>query len=63
LLIAFSPQVIAGGDADSHCELFFNRLENLDGVRLPGQRRHNNRNNTGTRCINAGLLKQIRELL
>ena len=65
LLIALAPEVIAGGfpeKPEDHCESFFQRLENLEGVRLPGQRRHKNRENPGTRSINAELLAQIRSL-
>ena len=63
LLLAMSPNLIAGSDWESHCESFFTRLSDLDGVRLPGQRRHHNRQNTGTRKINANLLRDIKQLL
>ena len=62
LLIAMSPEIIAGPGWEEHCESFFQKMETLDGVRLPGQRRHQNRGDTGTREINAGLVEQIREL-
>ena len=35
--------MIATDNWDDHCEGFFNKLTGLDGVRLPGERRHNNR--------------------
>ena len=35
----------------------------LDGVRLPGQRRHNNRNDKGPREINTNLLEKIKSLI
>ena len=63
LLLAMSPNLIAGSDWESHCESFFTRLSDLDGVRLPGQRRHHNRQDTGTRKINANLLRDIKQLL
>lgn len=63
MLIAMSPEVIAGGDWQTHSESFFTRLENLEGVRLPGQRRHSNRSNNEPRQINADLHKQIKKLL
>ncbi len=63
LLMAMSPKVIAGDNWEAHCETFFSRLSGLEGVRLPGQRRHNNRGDTGPRQVNTGLLDQIRELL
>ena len=68
LLLALSPEIIAdggltGSDWQSHCETFFDRLTGLDGVRLPGQRRHANREDPKPRRINAGLLEQIRQLI
>lgn len=62
LLMALSPKVISGENPDEHCESFFQRLENMTGVRLPGQRRHKNRLDSGPRSINAELLAQIRSL-
>jgi len=44
LLLAMDPEKF--GDPSgwaSHCELFFDRLEELDGARLPGSRRYRNR--------------------
>jgi len=63
LLLAMSPAIIAGAGWEAHCESFFDKLSGLDGVRLPGQRRHQNRQNKGSRQINSGLLEQIRALL
>jgi len=37
-------------------------MESLDGVRLPGQRRHNNRKDIGPRNINAELVNKIKSL-
>ena len=62
LLMAMSPEIIAGKHWQAHCESFFEKLEGLDGVRLPGRRRHDNRNAGGSRKINAALLEQIRKL-
>ena len=68
LLLALSPAIIAdggiaGADWQAHCETFFARLTGLNGVRLPGQRRHQNRHNKQPRQVNAGLLDQIRQLI
>ena len=63
LLLAMSPAIIAGAGWEAHCESFFDKLSGLDGVRLPGQRRHQNRQDKGSRQINSGLLEQIRALL
>jgi len=63
LLLAMSPNIIAGENWQSHCESFFEKLSGLDGVRLPGQRRHQNRDSESPRNINTVLLEQIRALL
>ena len=34
----------------------------MDGVRLPGERRHKNRLDLGSRQINADLIKKIKNL-
>ena len=34
----------------------------MDGVRLPGKRRHNNRNDEGPRKINSELIEKIKNL-
>ena len=61
-IMAFSPQLIAGNDWNDHAEKFFNEMISLEGVRLPGQRRHNNRKNTGPRNINKELVEKIKKL-
>jgi len=62
-IMALSPQLIAGDGWNEHAEKFFDRLESMDGVRLPGQRRHNNRKDTGPRKINKILIEKITSLL
>ena len=37
-------------------------MKSMDGVRLPGERRHKNRLNLGPRNINSDLVKKIRNL-
>ncbi len=61
-MFALSPEIIAGEGWQQHCEAFFEQFESLDGARLPGARRHNNRLSTATRAINAELLKKIAQL-
>ena len=61
-IMAISPQLIAGDGWNEHAELFFNQMESLEGVRLPGQRRHNNRKDTGPRNINTELVNKIKFL-
>ena len=63
LVVAFDPSVLAGPGWDEHAEGFFARLENLEGVRLPGARRHRNRKDQGKRGINTELLETIRGLV
>ena len=60
--MALSPQLIAGDGWNEHAEKFFNQMSSLDGVRLPGQRRHKNRLNLGPREINKELIEKINEL-
>ena len=62
-IMAFSPQLIAGDGWNEHAEKFFEKMESMDGVRLPGQRRHNNRKDTGPRNINTDLVEKIKSLL
>ena len=37
-------------------------MQSMDGVRLPGERRHKNRLNLGPRKINEELIKKIKGL-
>ena len=39
------------------------KIQKLDGVRLPGERRHKNRLNKGSREINTELVNKIKSLL
>jgi len=61
-IMALSPQLIAGDGWNEHAEKFFEQMESMDGVRLPGQRRHNNRKDKGPRNINTELVEKIRSL-
>jgi len=62
MVIGLSPQIIAGDGWEAHVEAFMDRLTALDGVRIPGARRHKNRLDTGPRSINAALVETIRGL-
>ena len=62
MVIALSPELIAGDGWESHVEDFMDRLTSLEGVRVPGARRHQNRLDTGPRDINAALVETVREL-
>ena len=62
MVIALSPSMIAGEGWEAHADAFFARLSGLDGVRLPGERRHKNRLDAGPRQINKELVETIRSL-
>ena len=61
-MLAISPEMLAGSDWAEHCEIFLERYEAIEGARLPGLRRHNNRQSTAPRQINADLVERIRSL-
>lgn len=61
-ILAMSPEIIAGDGWEEHCDSFFNRMSNMDGVRMPGARRHKNRLLKTPRKINAGLINTIKGL-
>ena len=61
-ILSMSPELIAGKDWNEHSEKFFEKMQSLEGVRLPGKRRHNNRENKGPRNINKELVEKIRNL-
>jgi len=63
LVIAISPELVAGDGWVSHSEDFFQKLEGLQGLRMPGERRHKNRLDDGPRNINKDLLSKVRNLL
>jgi delta1-piperideine-2-carboxylate reductase len=61
-MLAISPELLAGAGWAAHCEGFFQQFEAIEGARLPGRRRHQNRLSNAPRDINAGLLDRIRAL-
>ena len=63
MVIGMAPEIIAGDGWQTHVEGFVEKLTALDGIRLPGERRHKNRQDTGSRAINAALIETIRGLL
>jgi len=62
-IMALSPELIAGKNWNEHAESFFEQMTSLEGVRLPGERRHNNRKNEGPREINTSLVEKINTLI
>ena len=63
MILSLAPSVIAGEGWEAHVEGFVEKLQALDGIRLPGARRHYNRLDTGPRAINAALVDTIKDLL
>ena len=61
-LMAIDPSLVAGDDWSARSGEFIKRLEALEGVRIPGQRRHRNRLDDGPRSVNAELLEKVRGL-
>ena len=61
-ILAISPDKTAGTNWQKHAEEFFNKMKSFDGVRLPGERRHKNRLDTGPRHINEELVNKIKSL-
>ena len=61
-IIAISPEKISGKGWDKHADEFFNKMSAMDGVRLPGERRHKNRLDKGPRNINEELVNKIKSL-
>ncbi|MDC3222868.1 Ldh family oxidoreductase [Candidatus Pelagibacter sp.] len=61
-IIAISPEKISGKDWDKHADEFFSKMSAMEGVRLPGERRHKNRLDKGPRNINEELVNKIKSL-
>jgi len=62
-ILALSPDIASGSDDwAAASEAFFARLESYEDVRLPGARRHRNRQDTGPRSVNKELVDTIRQL-
>jgi len=61
-ILAISPEKVAGSDWDKHSDEFFKKMQSMDGVRLPGERRHKNRLDKGPRKINKKLIEKIKKL-
>jgi len=61
-VLAFSPDVLSGKDWAGQAEKFYAKLGAMEGVRLPGSRRHKNRTDTGPRSVNTALVEKITAL-
>ena len=61
-ILAISPDKLSGNDWNKHSAEFFDKMKSMDGVRLPGERRHKNRLDKGPRNINEELVNKIKSL-
>ena len=61
-ILAISPEKITGSGWDSHASKFFEKMKSMEGVRLPGERRHKNRLDKGPRKINKELIEKIKKI-
>ena len=61
-ILAISPDKLSGDDWKKHSDEFFDKMKSMEGVRLPGERRHKNRLDKGPRNINKELVDKIKSL-
>ena len=61
-ILAICPNKTAGTEWQKHAEEFFKKMKSIGDVRLPGERRHKNRKDTGPRNINEDLINKIKSL-
>jgi len=59
-ILAISPQILGSDNWAEHAEKLFAKLESIDGIRLPGQRRHKMRADLGAREVNSELVEKLR---
>jgi delta1-piperideine-2-carboxylate reductase len=62
-ILAIDPKVMGGDNWAEHAEKLFEKLEAIDGIRLPGQRRHKMRADTGAREVNTELFNTLKALV
>ncbi len=61
-ILAISPDKLSGTNWNKHSNEFFDKMKSMNGVRLPGERRHKNRLDKGPRNINEELVNKIKSL-
>jgi len=62
-ILALNPEITAHGtDWNQSASEFFDKLKSFEDVRLPGERRHRNRLDTGPRSVNTELVEKIHAL-
>jgi delta1-piperideine-2-carboxylate reductase len=57
-----SPKIVSGKDTSEQIESFLKKYNEIEGVRLPGERRHKNRQDVGPRQVNSDLVNTISNL-
>jgi delta1-piperideine-2-carboxylate reductase len=62
-ILAMSPEIISGKDTSAQTEDFLKKYNEIEGTRLPGERRHTNRKDLGKRQVNSALVNTIKELI
>ena len=61
-ILAMSPKIMSGKDTSEQTENFLKKYNSIDGTRLPGDRRHKNRQDLGPRSVNSDLVNTISDL-
>jgi len=61
-ILAISPQILGSDNWAEHAEKLFAKLEGIDGIRLPGQRRHKMRADLGAREVNSELVEKLQTM-
>jgi len=61
-ILAISPQILGSDNWAEHAEKLFAKLESIDGIRLPGQRRHKMRADLGAREVNSELVEKLQTM-
>lgn len=61
-ILAISPDILSGKNTSDQTDRFFEKYDAIEGARIPGSRRHKNRENSGLRSVNADLVKTIKQL-
>jgi delta1-piperideine-2-carboxylate reductase len=61
-ILAISPDILSGKNCTDQTERFFEKYDAINGTRLPGAKRHKNRENEGPRAVNADLVKTVKQL-
>ncbi len=61
-ILPMNPEILSGGVWQEQSEEFIKRLSQLDGVRLPAERRYQNRENWRERQIETSVIDKIRSM-